>query len=226
MAITNTLIKKLQEVKSEGESYKDANFHKNKNSEIENVFLPSFEKMAQRFDEVVLAYTNLVAIKDIKGVVIELELLSESIKALKDKVIKDDYDKLSVLNLKKTLDANYDYLLGIWRGYISDKTSSRAEMLVTLDKLIAGMPEKQALELKKAAFSSAKIGAPTAVEAIKEYIKIYDDLMNKLNLKDNVSDFLKKLASGERVSIFDMDDDVYKWIKESGFANKIVLKVN
>ena len=226
MAITNTLIKKLQEVKSEGESYKDANFHKNKKSEIENVFLPSFEKMVQRFDEVLLAYTNLIAIKELKGVSIELDLLSDSIKALKDKVIKDDYDKQYVLNLKKNLDANYEYLLGIWKDYISNKTSSRAEMLVTLDKLIAGMPEKQALELKKAAFSSAKIGAPTAVEAIKEYIKIYDDLMNKLKLKDNVSGFLKKLASGERVSLLDMDEDVYKWIKESGFANKIVLKVN
>ena len=43
---------------------------------------------------------------------------------------------------------------------------------------------------------------------------------------NNVLDFLKKLTSGERVSVLDMDEEVYKWLKTSGFANKILLKIN
>lgn len=226
MAITNTLIKFIQDVKNEGESYRDANFHKNRKEEIEKVFLPSFDAMTSRFEELITAYNNLKVIPGISGVSIEIELLMESIAALKKKIIKDDYDKLSVLTLKKSLDANFDLFADIWKDYITKKTSARSEMIVTLDKLIADMPEKAILQSKKSIFTVAKIGAPNAVKAIDEYIETYDKLMNKLDLKDNVLKFLKLLTSGERVSVMDMDDEVYKWLKTSGFANKILLKIN
>ena len=226
MAITNTLIKRIQDIKNEGASFKDSNYHKNKNEEIEQVFLPSFKAMSDRFAEIISAYNNLNAIQEVSGVSIEIDLIKKSMSALKDKIIKDEYDKLSVLNLKKTLDANYDILAEIWRKYISDNTAARSEMILTLDKLIADMPEKTTLQLKKSTFISAKIGAPNAVNAIKDYIETYDRLMDKLNLKDNVLSFLKKLTSGERVSIMDMEDDVYQWIKTSDFANKILLRIN
>ena len=226
MAITNTLIKRIQDIKNEGESFKDSNFHKNKKAEIEQVFLPSFKAMSDRFAEIISAYNNLNAIQEVSGVSIEIDLIKKSMSALKDKIIKDEYDKLSVLNLKKTLDANYDILAEIWRKYISDNTAARSEMILTLDKLIADMPEKTTLQLKKSTFISAKIGAPNAVNAIKDYIETYDRLMDKLNLKDHVLAFLKKLTSGERVSIMDMEDDVYQWIKTSDFANKILLRIN
>ena len=104
MAITNTLIKFIQDVKNEGESYRDANFHKNRKEEIEKVFLPSFDAMTSRFEELITAYNNLKVIPGISGVSIEIELLMESIAALKKKIIKDDYDKLSVLTLKKSFE--------------------------------------------------------------------------------------------------------------------------
>ena len=226
MAITNTLIKRIQEVKSEGESFKDANFHKNKKSEIEQVFLPSFEDMSKNFEELKRAYDDLKAIPGIGDVSIEIDLLKKGMVALKTKVIQDEYDKFSVLNLNKTIKDNYKLLSETWNKYVTDKTASRADMLLTLDRLIADMPEKAILQQKKTIFSSAKIGAPAAVNAIKEYIETYDKLMSKLNLKDNVSAFLKKLASGERVSVMDLDEEVYRWIKSSGFANKILLRVN
>ena len=76
------------------------------------------------------------------------------------------------------------------------------------------MPEKATLQTKKTIFTAAKIGAPNAVKAIDEYIETYDNLMNKLDLKGNVLDFLKSLTSGERVSVMDMDEEVYKIIPE------------
>ena len=64
------------------------------------------------------------------------------------------------------------------------------------------------------------------MKAINDYIKTYDELMSKINLKDNISEFLKKLSSGERVSVLDLDEEIYKWIKSSDFASKIILKIN
>lgn len=226
MAITNTLIKFIRDVKNEGESYRDSNFHKNRKEEIEKVFLPSFDAMASKFEELITAYNNLKVIPGISDVSIEINLIKDSMSALKKKVIEDKYDKLSVLNLKKNIDTNYDALAEIWRKYIMDQTSAKSEMIVTLDKLIADMPEKAILQSKKSIFTVAKIGAPNAVKAIDEYIETYDKLMNKLDLKGNVLTFLKSLTSGERVSVMDMDEEVYKWLKTSGFANKILLKIN
>ena len=98
MAITNTLIKFIQEVRNEGESYRDANFHKNRKEEIEKVFLPSFDAMSIIFEELVTAYNNLKAIPGISGISIEIDLFKESISELKKKIVKDDYDKFYVLN--------------------------------------------------------------------------------------------------------------------------------
>ena len=226
MAITNTLIKRIQEIKNEGKSFKDSNFHKNKKAEIEQVFLPSFEEMSNKFSELVIAYDNLKKIPEITGVSLEIDLIKSNLNALKDKIIQDEYDKVSVINLRRTINANYEVLSQIWSKYVYDRTSARAEMLATIDKLIADMPEKIILQQKKAVFSKPGIGAPESVKAINDYIKTYDELMSKINLKDNISDFLKKLSSGERVSVLDLDEEIYKWIKSSDFASKIILRIN
>ena len=77
----------IQDVKNEGESYRDANFHKNKKEEIEKVFLPSFDAMASKFEELITAYNNLKAISGVSGVSIEIELLKESLAARSRKLL-------------------------------------------------------------------------------------------------------------------------------------------
>lgn len=225
MAVTNVLIERIENVKIAGQSYKDSNLYKNRKDEIEKVFLPTFDTVFSLFKEVMTAYNNL---KKIEGVDVSLEInvISNLVSTVKDKVMKDEYDKAALLLLQKTLNNSYQMLSKAWSEYIIEKTNAMTEILVALDRLISGLPEKQMLQTKKNTFSSAKIGSQTALTAIEEYTKIYNELMNILNLKPEILEFLKKLSSSSSVSIADMSDDVYNWIKTSDFANKIVLKIN
>lgn len=222
MAITNSLIRQINYVTEAGESYKNSNILKNKKTEIES-FLPTFKDLMQRTHELNSSY---VALKNIVHEVnVNFSLIINNCEQLKNKAQHDEYDKPLVTATKKEVDRIYNELQKVWKAYINDRTSSIDVVLDTLGTLLSDMPEIQMMQNKKKVFIFAKIGSSAAVEAINEYEIMYESLMGKLNLSEDVLSFLKLLTSGKAVTLNDMSANVYEWIKSSGFAGKINLKI-
>ena len=206
MATTNTLISRIQEVKTAGESYKNANILKDKKLEIEN-FLIIFNEVYQKFNCIQCTY---LAIKDICDVQVDFESIKSSILLMKDKVNHSNYDKAVSNTLKRDLDRMNINLERSWKSYISNKTAAIDGVLDTLGNLISDMEEKQVLESKKGIFSTARAGSPAALKAIEDYEVTYNSLMDKLKLKDDVLAFIKLLTSGKPVTLKDLNDEVYE----------------
>lgn len=78
---------------------------------------------------------------------------------------------------------------------------------------IADTPEKKILDSKKSIFSNGSIGSPISITAINDYVTTYNGLMDKLSLKDSVMTFIKLLTSGRVVTIIDINQDVFDWLK-------------
>ena len=95
-----------------------------------------------------------------------------------------------------------------------------------MGELIDDMPEKILLQEQKNIFSKSSVGEKKAVAALVEYRNIYDTLMSKLNLSENVLEFIKSLTSSNKVTLFDLTPEVFEWIKSSEFAKKITLNIN
>lgn len=222
MAITNTLITRIEEITAAGESYKNSNVYKNRKDEIEKSFLPTYREMNSKFSNVFNSFLALSKICDISA---DFEPIKDAISRLKNKVAHDDYDKMLVNSLKRELDKIDSELMKNWKSYIAERTSSIAGVLETLDKLIADTPEKKTLDSKRSIFSNGSIGSSMAITAIDDYVTTYNGLMDKLSLKDSVLTFLKLLTSGRSVTLNDMNEEVYDWIKNSGFAGKINLGI-
>lgn len=222
MAITNTLIARIEEITAAGESYKNSNVYKNRKDEIEKGFLPTYREMNSKFNSV---FSSFLALSLICDVSVDFEPVKDAISRLKNKVIHDDYDRMLVTSIKKELDKIDVELIKNWKAYISDRTSSIAGVLETLDKIIADTPEKQTLDSKKSIFLNCSIGSPIAIIAINDYVTTYYSLMEKLNLKDSVLTFLKLLTSGRVVTLIYMNQEVFDWLKSSGFAGKINLGI-
>lgn len=222
MAISNTLIARIEEITASGESYKNSNVHKNRKDEIEKSFLPTYREASNKFNSIINSY---IALSRIRIFSVDFEPIKEAINRLKFKMAHDDYDKMLANTLKKELDKIDAELLRNWKAYITERTSAIAGVLETLDKLIIDTPEKRILDSKKSIFFSSSIGSNMAITAIDDYVTIYNDLMGKLNLKESVLTFLKLLTSGRSVTLNDMNEEVYEWIKNSGFAGKISIGI-
>jgi len=222
MALTNTLINRIHEIKTAGESYNNSNVLKDKKREIES-FLTSFNEVCKKFDDVSGAYASLIVVCN--DIIVDFKSIHSNITQLKAKITHDEYDKLLTSALKRELDKINTELLRSWKAYIKNKTASIDGVLETLGNLISETTEKQILQNKKNIFTVASIGSPAAIKAIEDYIETYNTLMGKLNLSENVLAFLKLLTSGRTVTLNDMSAEVYEWIKTSGFAGKINIGI-
>ena len=222
MATANTIIARIGDITSAGESYKNSNVFKNRKDEIEKSFLPVYQTMNTKFGTVLDAYRSLLNIRDVS---VDFLPIKEMVDKLKSKVLHDDYDRIPVTSINRELDKIHTELQKNWGAYISEKTASISGVLDTLDKLITGTPEKKMLDTKRIVFSNGSIASPAAIAAINDYITIYSALMDKLDLKDSVLAFIKQLTSGSHVTLSDMNEEVYDWLKKSGFGGKINLNI-
>lgn len=222
MPISNLLIKRISYVKTAGESYKNSNVLKNRKQEIEAFLIP-FNEVENKFKTVLNASVSLTKI--CPEVNINFSQIKSSLLLIRNKVNRDEYDKALLISIKRELDVKNNELSSKWKEYIAKKTSAIDGVLDTLKELIADTAERQTLTNKRNIFIMSSIGSAAALKAIDEYVSTYEILMNKLNLKDSVFDFLKLLTSGHPVSLKDMSPDVYKWIIASGFAGKINIGI-
>lgn len=222
MALANKLINRISYIQEAGESYNNSNILKDRKQEIENFLIP-FNEVREKFNIVINAFIAMRVISPSN--IVDLTSIQNHLEQLKNKVIYDEYDKALSNTIKRELDRTYNELLRLWKSYISERVSSIDSVLETLGNLISDMPEKKVLQDKRHIFSNSSIGNRMAIAAIEEYVSTYNVLMDKLNLSENILAFLKLLTSGNAVTLNDMNADVYDWIKTSGFASKINLKI-
>lgn len=221
MAI-NPLIERIKEIRFQGESYQNANKLKDKCQEMEH-FLPSFHDLSSQFSSIKQSYTNLQNI----GLLVELDIAptETALATLSQKVASENYERAAVGVLKRELNRITNELGLSWKQYIDERTGSIEGVLSSLGELISEMPEKTTLQQKRALFMQEAIATPKALQAIEDYITTYNSLMSKLDLSDEVMNFLKLLTSGQKVTIADLTPTVYTWIKSSEFVNRISLSI-
>lgn len=219
---SNLLITRINEVKYAGESYKNANMLRDKKKEIEN-FLENYNKLRER----IISTTNIF--KDLNENEINTDVdfsnIKNSLITLKAKIENDEYDKNIVNMSKSELERINKDLSEAWRTYILGKTSSIDGVIASLGDLISEMPERTKLSDKKLIFNGNKAGISKSIKAIDEYIMIYNELVDKLNLSEDVLRFLKLLTSAQKVTLDNLSIDIFEWLKKSGFSDKITLNI-
>lgn len=222
MPVINPLISSIERVRIAGASFKDANIYKNRKDEIEESFLPGYSEMSSQLKKVLASY---IALSKICPITADFGPILDQIVQLTDKVRQDEYNKAPMMSIKKDLYKIENDMRTKWMEYIELRTASTTGVLETLKDLIADKPEKNKLDSLKSSFMSSSIGSSAAINAIDEYKTIYDKLMSELDLKDCILVFLKKFTSSHTITLEDMDEEVYIWIKQYGFASKINLSI-
>ena len=77
-----------------------------------------------------------------------------------------------------------------------------------------------------ARFSRLSAGDPLAIDSINEYIDLYHQLMDSLNLDERILKVLKKLSEEGSVSLDDLTVSDLENFKNLGFTKKLKIMID
>lgn len=135
--------------------------------------------------------------------------------ALKGKVINVTENR-NIRNSLKDVDVA---ISETWKPFYEQQTSSLIEM-IRLSRNIAGM-NVVAIE---SGISQCEEWT-TDIDMLSKYgesVKKARDLVNKLNLSDNIVEFLKKMMS-RSAKLSDIDDNIFDWIHKENLGDRIKI---
>jgi hypothetical protein len=135
--------------------------------------------------------------------------------ALKGKVINVTENK----NIRNSLKDVEEAISETWKPFYEQQTCSLIEM-IRLSRNIAGM-NVVAIE---SGISQCEAWT-TDIDKLSKYsesVKMARDLVNKLNLSDNIVEFLKKMMS-RSAKLSDIDDNILDWIHKENLGDRIKI---
>lgn len=135
--------------------------------------------------------------------------------ALKGKVINVTENK----NIRNSLKDVEEAISETWKPFYEQQTCSLIEM-IRLSRNIAGM-NVVAIE---SGISQCEVWT-TDIDKLSKYsesVKMARDLVNKLNLSDNIVEFLKKMMS-RSAKLSDIDDNILDWIHKENLGDRIKI---
>lgn len=223
MTISNPLIEHIQLVIEQGRTFKDGRILKSRKETIEKNFNPSFQLLMQRFYRVLQEYQN---IQRISTITIDFTPIKESLLRLKEQIRQNNFDKILLTEITSALKETEKTLNNEWLAHIQKETAAITDVLDTLSEMIAGTTQKATLDALKTRFTIATIASPDGLKAISDYVSLANELLDTLNLNDDVLIFLKKLTNSPNgITLDELDEDVYHWLKDNGFSSKIKLRI-
>lgn len=124
-----------------------------------------------------------------------------------------------VFGIKKTLNEINEEASSQWSEYYSDETKSIEELL-SLARNVAGSDVGSLLIDIRSAKDWKSNDA--YLDKMTLGLKNAKNLIMKLDLQDNIVEFLKKMMNQE-ATLEDLDDDVMEWITREGIKSKIKI---
>lgn len=213
----NTINKTIDQ----GRLYKNSNIQYSIINDMDK-FLKEFNKVYEKFIIIVGYYSNIIKITELK---LNFSNISYYIKVIDKKLENNecDFNSLSVITSELKIIENE--LTTAWKEYIKIEISALEEIISSMENVIRSRPEKDKLDAILRKIKISKPGDPLGVKLITDYKIETNELLSKLNVNENVIKFFNLLSSKHRtVTIGDISEDVYNWLIDNGFEDRIKLE--
>ncbi len=146
--------------------------------------------------------------------------------------IKDDLeeeDVKSVINdiedIKHTLIQERSELERKWQNYRNTNLNANANLISALKNVIDDDTAMDELDGLKAKIYGRSIGDDKTINLVAEYVEKSRDLIKSLSMKKEVESFVVRIANGDDVTLDDISDDTWEWIKKHGLLKKIKVVI-
>lgn len=201
-----------------GVAYKDANYLNDKNAAVNN-FYEKLGLLEQKIVTLKSSYENLRLIHDLSE--IDLKPINMKLNEIKKSIATEEFEQSLVGDLAKLLDSANRNMMLIWKKIIHEETKSVDNVINTLGTIVSGRDEITNLKKEKQKFINSTPGNLEARRAIEAYKNIFQDLISELDFDDEILTFLSKISGKRKLTLKDMNLNVYNWLTKNGFAKKV-----
>lgn len=208
---TQVLIKTINEFESQ----------KERKEEIEK-----YEKLKSKLEEESVRIDNLIKYEYTLGDntdIVNLDSICNELEKIKNSINNNRIEgrecsflsvKISDLNRKLNLE---------WKRYYNEKTMSINKTLGNIKPFFNNLDEINMLMEKLKNFETLWPINRKKHEDFEKTISLAKEKINKLNLTDEIKDFINKITANN-ATLKDLTPNVMEWIKDNNYEDKIKLR--
>jgi hypothetical protein len=138
---------------------------------------------------------------------------------------KRDLALQELQNLESEIKAGNRELQNIWSKYRTETFTASKNLIAALVSVMKDETEIDKLSLLKMSIEQKIIGNRQTVKDIKEFRELTEKLIESRKMEPEVQEFIKKLASGEDILLYQISDKVYAWMKTNKLDRKVHLSI-
>lgn len=139
---------------------------------------------------------------------------------------KKDFALQDLQNINSELSAGTRELQLLWGNYRSQMYSASANLVAALSAVLDEDDKFDKLGALKQSIESKSIGDSKTVKDIKAFRELTESLIESRQMKPEVQEFVKKLAAGEDIYLYQVSDEIFDWMKKNELDNKVSLSIN
>jgi len=136
------------------------------------------------------------------------------------KVNSGDFDVVVLRTADNLGKAIGESLNSTWKRYVEEKIGAVKNTIDLLTNIIGDTEEVATLRTLLNTLSQERAASDRAMRCLERYLEGANRLVEDLQLNDNIREFLIRLTA-RNATLANMDQEVYEWLMENGFAHKV-----
>ena len=114
----------------------------------------------------------------------------------------------------------------LWSDYRSYHYGASRNLINALINVLDDEDQLEKLGQLKTRIESKSIGDSQTIKDIKEFRELTEKIIESHQMKPEIQEFVKKLASGEEVMLHEITEEIFKWMKDNRLDRKVYLSIN
>ncbi len=139
---------------------------------------------------------------------------------------KRDLALQDLQDLNTHLEAGNRDLRNFWSDYRSYHFVASRNLINALFNVLDDEDQLKKLGQLKTSIESKSIGDSQTIKDIKKFRELTDKVIESHQMKPEIQEFVKKLASGEDVMLYEITEEIFKWMKDNRLDRKVFLSIN
>ena len=213
-----TLIEKITESKKTGVQYRKSIEIGTRIAEL-NAFKPNLSDSEEALENSLKIQETLSNVTVRPAV--EVETILQSLSGIKRDLSEEKFNvQLSKILLNQSISIR-NKMIEAWEKYFAERTASAKEIIQTIKPLIADDILYAKMRSVDASYNRLPPGDPLGIDLINEYLALYHQLMDSLDLDDRILKTLKQLSERGSVSLNDLTASDLEVLRNLGFTKKM-----
>ena len=220
--MAENMISRIQKTQNDGLLYyRSASLTQKKNDMI--AFIPHFQEAQKSLARTVHKSKSLSALG--QNVTFDFEEILYAIRQVSQDVESGNFYPRNAERLKIALKRAEQNCGTVWKTYVEEQIGGTKSILQSIRGIASEEHEYQEMRKAEVRLSTSDEGSQEAINAIQAYLQHFNNLIEKLQLDDEVLDFLKKMTENNAVPLSDLSQSCLEKLRNESFSGKLKIVI-